>query len=356
MMADKTPVEPGYGLAVPPDNDIPGPNTPNPLTRTSGDLEHLAEHYRMMLLIRRVEEESARAYASGKIGGFLHLYIGQEAVAVGSCAALRPDDYVVTTYRDHGMALAKGMTARSVLAELFGKVTGCSKGLGGSMHMFDKEHHMLGGYGIVGGHIPLAAGVAFASKYREDGRVTLCFFGDGAISIGGFHEGLSLAALWKLPIVFVCENNEYSMGTPLSRSMSVEDVSLKALAYGMDRDRFFVEDVLEVEKRIGEAVKRAREQSLPTLVEVRTYRFRGHSMSDPAKYRTQAELEEHKKRDPLSRARASLAEQGYGETRLEAIEKAVEEEIADAVKFANDSPEPTAAVLEPTTYSGPFAS
>ena len=171
------------------------------------------------------------------------------------------------------------------------------------MHMFDKEHHMLGGYGIVGGHIPLAAGVAFASKYREDGRVTLCFFGEGAVSIGGFHEGLSLAALWKLPIVFICENNEYSMGTPLSRSMSVEDVSLKALGYGMDRDRFFADDVLEVERRIGEAVKRAREHSLPTLVEVRTYRFRGHSMSDPAKYRTQAELEEHKKRDPLHRAR-----------------------------------------------------
>jgi pyruvate dehydrogenase E1 component alpha subunit len=355
-MADNTQLEPGYGLAAPADNDVPGPVTPNPLTQASGDLEHLAEHYRAMLLIRRVEEESARAYASGKVGGFLHLYIGQEAVAVGACAALRPDDYVVTTYRDHGMALAKGMSPRSVLAELFGKVTGCSKGLGGSMHMFDKEHHMLGGYGIVGGHIPLAAGVAFASKYREDGRVTLCFFGDGAISIGGFHEGLSLAALWKLPIVFICENNEYSMGTPLSRSMSVEDVSLKALGYGMDRDRFFVEDVLEVEKRIGEAVKRAREQSLPSLVEVRTYRFRGHSMSDPAKYRTQAELEEHKKRDPLSRARTQLADRGYGETRLEAIEKAVEEEVADAVKFANDSPEPTVAELEPTTYSGPFAS
>jgi pyruvate dehydrogenase E1 component alpha subunit len=345
-----------YDHAAPADADGPGPTTPGALTRPSGDLEHLAEHYRMMLLIRRVEEESARAYASGKIGGFLHLYIGQEAVAVGSLAALRPDDYVVTTYRDHGIALAKGTSARSVLAELFGKVTGCSKGLGGSMHMFDKDRHMLGGYGIVGSHIPLAAGVAFASKYRDDGRVTLCFFGDGAISIGGFHEGLSLAALWKLPIVFVCENNEYSMGTPLSRSMSVEDVSLKALGYGMDRDRFFVDDVLEVERRIGEAVKRAREQSSPTLVEVRTYRFRGHSMSDPAKYRTQAELEEHKKRDPLTRARTQLAERGFGEARIEAIEKSVEAEVADAIQFANESPEPTLAELEPSTYKGPFAS
>src|ERR1700733_1307522 len=282
----------------------------SPLTRPSADLDRLAMLYRRMLLIRRVEEEAARGYAQGKIGGFLHLYIGQEAVAVGSIAALKDEDYVITTYRDHGIALAKGMSPRALLAELFGKVTGCSRGLGGSMHMFDKEHHMLGGYGIVGGHIPIAAGVAFASKYRGDGRVTLCFFGEGAVSIAGFHEGVSLAALWKLPIVFICENNEYSMGTPLSRSMSIEDVSMKALGYGMDRDRFFVEDVLQVQKRIAEAVSRAREQSLPTLVEIRTYRFRGHSMSDPAKYRTPQELEEHKKRDPLNKARAKLIEDG----------------------------------------------
>jgi len=316
--------------------------------------EHLQRLYRQMLLIRRVEEEAARAYAAGKVGGFLHLYIGQEAVAVGAIAALEPDDYVVTTYRDHGVALVKGMSPRALVAELFGKATGCSKGLGGSMHMFDKEHHMLGGYGIVGGHIPLAAGVAFASKYREDRRVTLCFFGEGAVSIGGFHEGVGLAALWKLPIVFVCENNEYSMGTPLSRSMSVEDVSLKALGYGMDRDRFFADDVLEVETRIAEAVKRAREQSLPTLVEVRTYRFRGHSMSDPAKYRTQAELDEHKKRDPLLRARKLLEEQGVAASALEAIDQSVEAEVADAVQFASESPEPDLDTLEQATYSGAF--
>jgi pyruvate dehydrogenase E1 component alpha subunit len=318
-------------------------------------LDHLADLYREMLLIRRVEEESARAYAQGKIGGFLHLYIGQEAVAVGALAALRPDDYVITTYRDHGIALAKGMNPRALLAELFGKATGCSKGLGGSMHMFDKEHHMLGGYGIVGGHIPLAAGVAFASKYREDGRVTVCFFGEGAVSIGGFHEGISLAALWKLPIVFICENNEYAMGTPLSRSMSVEDVSLKALAYGVERDRFFADDVLEVERRIGEAVKRARDQSLPTLVEVRTYRFRGHSMSDPAKYRTKAEEDEHKRRDPLLHARATLLEHGATEVRLEGIDADVEAVVADALKFAAESPDPELAELEPATYKGPFA-
>jgi pyruvate dehydrogenase E1 component alpha subunit len=248
------------------------------------------------------------------------------------------------------------MSAKSVMAELYGKVTGCSKGLGGSMHMFDAEKHMLGGHGIVGGHIPLAAGVAFASKYRANGRVTLCYFGEGAVSIGGFHEGVSLAALWKLPIVFICENNEYSMGTPLSRTMSVEDVSMKALGYGIDRDRFFAEDVLQVQQRLGEAVQRARELSLPTLVEVRTYRFRGHSMSDPAKYRTPQELEERKKKDPLFRAREDLLEGGYTDKRLEALEKDVEEEVAAAVKFAEESPEPEPSILEPTTYDGPFAS
>ena len=335
---------------------MPEPRTPSATQpRPKEEVEHLAALYRQMLLIRRIEEESARAYAEGKIGGFLHLYIGQEAVGVGAIAALRPDDYVITTYRDHGIALAKGMSSRTLLAELFGKVTGCSKGLGGSMHMFDREHHMLGGYGIVGGHIPLAAGVAFASKYRGDGKVTVCFFGEGAVPIGGFHEGVGLAALWKLPVVFICENNEYSMGTPLSRSMSVEDVSLRAAGYGMDRDRFFADDVLEVERRIGDAVRRAREQSAPTLVEVRTYRFRGHSMSDPAKYRTQAELDEHKKRDSLLRARAQLAERGFAEARLEALEHSVEAEVADALKFANESPEPGLDLLEQTTYSGPYA-
>ena len=331
------------------------PTEAAPLTRPSSQLDHLADLYRQMFLIRRLEEEAARAYAQGKIGGFLHLYIGQEAVGVGSIATLKPEDYVVTTYRDHGIAIAKGMSARSVMAELYGKATGCSKGLGGSMHMFDAEKKMLGGYGIVGGHIPLAAGVAFASKYRSDGRVTLCYFGEGAVSIAGFHEGVSLAALWKLPIVFICENNEYSMGTPLSRTMSVEDVSMKALGYGIDRDRFFADDVLTVEQRIGEAVQRARELSLPTLVEIRTYRFRGHSMSDPAKYRTQAELEERKRRDPVLKAREQLQKDGYGDPRLEALEKSVEEEVADAVKFAEESPEPDMSILEPTTYDGPFA-
>lgn len=313
--------------------------------------DHLAKLYRQMFLIRRLEEEAARAYAQGKIGGFLHLYIGQESVAVGSISALRPDDYVCTTYRDHGIAIAKGMTPRAMMAELFGKVTGCSKGLGGSMHMFDAKNGMLGGHGIIGAHVPLAAGAAFASKYRKDGRVTLCYFGDGAVSIAGFHEGVSLAALWKLPIVFICENNEYSMGTPLSRTLSNEDISQKATGYGIESDRFFAEDVLQVEERIGAAVKRARELSLPTLVEIRTYRFRGHSMSDPGKYRTAAELDAQKKKDPLHRARVEL-EKWDG---LAKLEEEVEAEVADAVKHADESPEPDMSILQPTTYDGPFA-
>ena len=323
------------------------------MTNAATQSDHLAELYRTMLLVRRVEEECARAYAQGKIGGFLHLYIGQEAVAVGACAALEPGDTVVGTYRDHGLALARGTPAREVLAELFGKVTGCSKGLGGSMHLFDAARGMLGGWGIVGSHIPLAAGVAFASKYRGDRGVTLCFFGEGATAIGGFHEALVLASLWKLPVVFICENNEWSMGTPLSRTLPVEDITARAAGYGVAHDRFFATDVLDVEARIGEAVRRARDESAPTLVEVRTYRFRGHSMSDPAKYRTQAELEEHKKKDPLLRARTTIEE--TDPQRLAAIEAEVEREVAEAVRFAEESPEPGPELLEQVTYAGPFA-
>lgn len=322
-------------------------------THPDTDPQHL-DLYRQMVVIRRFEEEAARAYSQGKIGGFLHLYIGQEPVAVGANAALRPDDYMITTYRDHGVALARGMTPRAAMAELFGKVTGCSKGLGGSMHFFDKEHNMLGGYGIVGGHIPIAAGTAFASKYRGEDRVSMVFFGDGSVSIGDFHEGLSLAALWKLPIVFICENNEYSMGTPMSRTMSVEDVSMKAVGYGMARDRFFAEDVLTVRDRLAEAIERARTDKEPTLVEIRTYRFRGHSMSDPGKYRTAEELDEQKKKDPMLRSRAMLIDQGHKDA-VEKIEAEVEEIVADAVRFADESPEPGPEILEPTTYAGAFA-
>jgi pyruvate dehydrogenase E1 component alpha subunit len=301
-------------------------------------VDELAPLYRQMLAIRRMEEASAKAYSQGKIGGFLHLIIGQEAVCVGATAALKPEDYVVATYREHGHAYAKGVSARCIMAELYGKKTGCARGLGGSMHMFDKEKNFLGGYGIVGGHVPIAAGAAFASKYRGDGRVTLCFFGEGASTIGGFAEGLALAALWKLPVVLICENNQYSMGTPLYRSLAVEDVSLRALAHGMPRDRFDGDDVVKVKRRIGEAVERARTTGEPTLVEVVTYRFRGHSMSDPGLYRTKDEVEEWKRRDPLGRCRQRLIDTGMGEADLEALEADVKAEIEDAVKFAEDSP------------------
>ena len=310
--------------------------------------------YRQMQLIRRFEEEAARAYAQGKIGGFLHLYIGQEAIVTGAVAALQPDDYVITTYRDHGLALARGMSARKAMAELFGKATGCSKGLGGSMHFFDAEHRMLGGYGIVGGHLPIAAGTAFASKYRGDGRVTVVFFGEGAASIGDCHEAMCLAALWKLPVVFVCENNHYAMGTPIARTLAVEDVTARAAGYGMASDRFVCEHVFQVKARFSEAIARARETSEPTLMEVRTYRHRGHSMSDPGKYRSSEEVEEYKRRDPLLKSRTELVEGGHGEA-IDKIEASIEEEVADAIRFADESPEPGPEILEETTYKGAFA-
>lgn len=294
-----------------------------------------------MLVIRRVEEAAAKAYAAGKMGGFLHLGIGQESVCVGAISALRKEDYVIGTYREHGHAIAKaGATldiSKGVLAELMGKATGISAGMGGSMHMFDAAHRFLGGYGIVGGHVPLAAGVAYASKYRNLPEVTLCFFGDGSANQGAFFEGLSLAGLWKLPIVFICENNQYSMGTPLYRSLAVEDVSLRALAHGMARDRFDGDDVIRVKRRIAEAVERARVTGEPTLVEIVTYRFRGHSMSDPGLYRTKEEVEEWRRRDPLNRSRSRLLEIGMAEAAIDALEADVKAEIEDSVKFAEDS-------------------
>jgi pyruvate dehydrogenase E1 component alpha subunit len=301
--------------------------------------EELLPLYRQMLVIRRLEEAAAKAYSTGKIGGFLHLVIGQEAVCVGAVAALEPEDYVVATYREHGHAYAKGISSRAIMAELYGKKTGLVKGLGGSMHLFDKKTNFLGGHGIVGGHVPLAAGAAFKAKYKGEKRVTQCFFGDGSATIGGFAEGIALAALWKLPMVLICENNQYSMGTPLHRTMAVGDVSLRAIPFGMARDRFVGDDVLKVKRRVAEAVKRARENSEPTLVEIITYRFRGHSMSDPGLYRTKEEVEEQRKNDPLNRTRGRLvAECGVTEAELKSVDDDVKEEVADAVRFAEESP------------------
>ena len=322
---------------------------PREKTRTV-DKAQLALYYHQMLAIRRMEEALAKAYALRKFGGFLHLYIGQEAVAVGAIAALKPDDYVIATYREHAHAYAKGMPAREIIAEMYGKETGCSKGLGGSMHLFDAKRNFLGGYGIVGGHIPIAAGTAYASKYRGDGRVTLCFFGDGSVAQGAFHEGVALAALWRLPVVFICENNLYSMGTPLYRSLSVTDVSQKALGYGIARDRFDGEDVIRVRDRIAEAVRRARNESMPTLVEIRTYRFRGHSMSDAGLYRTKEEVEESKKRDPIGYGRLLLEKAAVPEAEIVAIEDKVKEEIDEAVQFAEQSGELSYERLAEFTY------
>lgn len=299
--------------------------------------DDLLRQYRTMMVIRRFEEEAARNYAKGKIGGFLHLYIGQEAIAVAAAEILEDRDYIFQTYRDHGIALARGMSANAAMAELFGKDTGCSRGLGGSMHFFDVERGFLGGWAIVGGHLALAAGTAFKSKYAGEDRVTICFFGEGTINIGGFHEAMSLAGLWKLPVVFVCENNQYAMGTPLERTSPLKDLSMKAKGYGMVGDRFEGHDVEVVQGRIAEAVGRARAGEGPTFIEIQTYRFRGHSMSDPAKYRSRTELEQRKQQDPIVVVRERLFGLGVDENALDDIDIGVDEEIDAAVRFADES-------------------
>ncbi|MCS6985769.1 MAG: pyruvate dehydrogenase (acetyl-transferring) E1 component subunit alpha [Leptospiraceae bacterium] len=306
-----------------------------------------------MLLIRRFEEAAAKAYALGKIKGFCHLYIGQEAVAVGAMGALEKQDYVVSTYRDHGHALARGLSARECMAELYGKVTGCSKGLGGSMHFFDRARHFMGGHGIVGGHIPIACGIAFGSRYKRERAVTLCFMGDGAVNIGGFHEGLTFAALWNLPVVFIVENNLYSMGTPLYRHLPLEDISVKGKSYGMHSVRVETYDVWEFHEVVREAVNRARSQNEPTLIEAVTYRYRGHSMSDPAKYRPPSELERKKELDAIELCAKTLLEEGIPTTELEEIQKKVKEIVDDAVAFAESSDFPPVSLLHQYTYVNP---
>ena len=328
--------------------------TAPPLTDESKPL--LRELYRQMMIIRRVEEAAAKLYAQGKMGGFLHLGIGQESVCVGAIAALRPEDYAVATYREHGHCIAKAGASleacKGVLAELLARDTGVSRGLGGSMHLFDAKHRFLGGYGIVGGHVPLAAGVAYASKYRNLKEVTLCFFGEGSAPQGAFHEGLSLAGLWKLPVVFICENNQYSMGTPLYRTLAVPDVTERASGYGIARDRFKGDDVLEVRARIAQAVERARTDCAPTLIEVETYRFRGHSVSDPGNYRTKEEIETWKKRDAVMLARARLAA-AYGEDDIVSLDQSIKALVQEAVRFAETSPVADPAHLWDFIYAQP---
>src|SRR5215831_727600 len=268
-------------------------------TAPSENRDTLVKLFHQMLLIRRFEEKCAESYSLGKIGGFCHLYIGQEAVGVGSISALRDDDYVLTSYREHGQAIAKGISPDAIMAELYGKAGGCSKGKGGSMHMFDKSVNFMGGHAIVGGQIPLATGVAFGSKYLGTDQVTLVFFGEAAVNQGAFHESLNMAQLWKLPCIYICENNQYGMGTSLKRAMSREDIYRKADSYNVESEFVDGMDVLAVRAATQRAVERARRDSLPTLLEMRTYRFMGHSMSDPGNYRTRAEIEKYQERDPL---------------------------------------------------------
>src|SRR5438876_1239288 len=254
-----------------------------------------------MMLIRRFEEKAAEHYALGKIGGFLHLSIGEEAVAVGVTSALRPDDYAISTYREHGHCLAKGSDPRRAMAELFGRSGGLSKGKGGSMHLFDKSVNFLGGHAIVGAHLPLAAGVGFAIKYQGGDQVCVCYFGDGAVPEGEFHEALNLSALWKLPVIYVCENNRYAMGTSLERALAQTEIYKFGQTYGIPSEPVDGMDVLAIRDTTLRAVERTRKEKVPTLIEARTYRFRGHSMRDPAGavYRTKEEVEREKLRDPI---------------------------------------------------------
>ncbi len=303
---------------------------------------------RQMLLIRRFEEKAAEAYALGKIGGFCHLYIGQEAVAVGSLAALREDDYAICSYREHGQALTRGIPPGAVMAELFGKATGCSKGKGGSMHLFDARRRFMGGHAIVGGHIPLATGIAFAIKYQGGDQVCVCYFGEAAVNIGAFHEALNMASVWKLPVIFLCENNRYGMGTAFERVAAVTDVAEHACSYDMAAELVDGMNVLTVHDATRRAVDRARKGGHPTLLEVRTYRYMGHSMSDPLHgvYRTKDEVEEQKKKDPISRLADKLKEEKLmDQAGLDEMDAAVHAEVDEAVKFADESPDPDPAEL-----------
>jgi len=310
----------------------------------------------LMLLIRRFEERASQQYQAQKIGGFCHLYIGQEAVVVGAVAAARPDDYLITAYRDHAHALARGTSANACMAELFGKATGCSRGLGGSMHYFDRERNMYGGHAIVAAHVPLGVGMAFASKYREEDRVTLCFFGDGAINQGAFHEALNLAALYKLPIVFICENNLFAMGTSVERSTSLKQLVDRAEGYDIPGTVIDGMNFREVRDKLSGIINSIRNDPHPVFAEVQTYRYRGHSMSDPASYRTKDQLEKYRLDDPITRLRAQLTrEDKLTNERFDQLDKEAKETAMASVKFAEESPEPPLESLYDYTYAQPVA-
>lgn len=308
------------------------------LTRTQ-----LMEMHYMMSLLRRFEEKSAEEYTRGKIGGFMHLYIGQEAVGVGSMATLGKQDKVLSSYREHGHAILKGIEPGAVMAELFGKITGCSKGKGGSMHMWSNELGMFGGNAIVAAQLPIAAGIAFAAQYRGQDSVTMCFFGDGAVDEGAFHESLNLASLWKLPVVYICENNQYSMGMAVEKAWAVDSLLPRAAAYNMPGEQIDGMDVIAVYEAAKRAVERARSGQGPTLLEVKTYRFRGHSMTDPAYYRTREEEQQWRNtRDPIGIFEKKLLEQGIAtQAEFDANDARATQAAEDAADFAENSADPS---------------
>ncbi len=304
-----------------------------------------------MLRIRRFEEKAGQQYGMQKIRGFCHLYIGQEAVAAGTITALKTEDPIITAYRDHGLAIARGISCNEAMAELFGKATGCSKGKGGSMHFFSKEHHFFGGHGIVGAQIGLGAGIAFSEKYRNSGNVCVCFFGDGAARQGILHETYNMAMMWKLPVIFVCENNYYAMGTSLERSSNVKDIFQIGEAYDMPSLAIDGMSCESVYNGISEAAERARKGEGPTFIEIRTYRYKGHSMSDPAKYRSKEEVEEYKLKDPLETMQATMLEKKLvTQEELDALAEKIKAEVEASVQFAEESPYPDDSELYADNY------
>jgi pyruvate dehydrogenase E1 component alpha subunit len=298
--------------------------------------------YEQMQRMRKFEEKAGQLYGLQKIRGFCHLYIGQEAVAAGIMSAIRPDDAIITAYRDHALALAKGITANACMAELYGKETGCTKGKGGSMHFFSAEHKFFGGHGIVGAQIPLGAGIAFGEKYNGTDNVCITLFGDGAARQGALHEAFNMAMLWKLPVIFICENNEYAMGTSVERTSNVTDIVKMGLGFDMPSAQVNGMNPETVHEAIEEAVDRARRGDGPTFLEIKTYRYKGHSMSDPAKYRSKEEVEEYKSKDPIEQIRKAILEKGFAsETQLDEIDAGIKVEIDECVKFAEESPFPS---------------
>ena len=309
------------------------------------------EWYRIMMLVRRFEEKSAQLYGKQKIKGFCHLYTGQEAVVAGMMSAITKEDKVITAYRDHGHALAMGISANAVMAELYGKATGCSGGKGGSMHMFSKEHNFFGGHGIVGAQIPLGAGMALAEQYQGTKNISICFFGDGAVRQGALHEAFNMAMLWKLPVVFICENNEYAMGTSVSRTTNMNDIYKIGLAYDMPSKQVDGMKCETVHEAVFEAAENARKGNGPTFLEIKTYRYRGHSMSDPASYRTKDELNSYKDKDPVETTKTTILKKKYAsEKDLDEMEDKIIDEVEASVEFAENSPLPDPSELFKDVY------